>query len=91
MTVKSPLVGVGLGKPGVGEFGDTRDAALACGGLGGVVHLRVVKVAGDGLVLCACALLSLEGAVALDGRLIDIASIKQAENLVKQAEKIAAL
>jgi malyl-CoA/(S)-citramalyl-CoA lyase len=32
-----------------------------------------------------------KGAVALDGRLIDIASIKQAENLVKQAEKIAAL
>ena len=30
------------------------------------------------------------GAVALDGRLIDIASIKQAENLVKQAETIAA-
>ncbi|NQW12593.1 MAG: CoA ester lyase, partial [Alphaproteobacteria bacterium] len=32
-----------------------------------------------------------KGAVALDGRLIDIASIKQAENLVKSAEQIAAL
>ena len=31
-----------------------------------------------------------KGAVALDGRLIDIASIKQAEALVKQAEAIAA-
>ena len=30
------------------------------------------------------------GAVALDGRLIDIASIKQAEVLVKKAEQIAA-
>ncbi|HJN24581.1 MAG TPA: CoA ester lyase, partial [Rhodospirillales bacterium] len=30
------------------------------------------------------------GAVALDGRLIDIASIKQAEVLVKKAEEIAA-
>jgi malyl-CoA/(S)-citramalyl-CoA lyase len=30
-----------------------------------------------------------KGAVALDGRLIDIASIKQAEALVKQAEFIA--
>jgi malyl-CoA/(S)-citramalyl-CoA lyase len=30
------------------------------------------------------------GAVALDGRLIDIASIKQAEVLVKKAELIAA-
>jgi malyl-CoA/(S)-citramalyl-CoA lyase len=30
------------------------------------------------------------GAVSLDGRLIDIASIKQAENLVKKAEQIAA-
>jgi malyl-CoA/(S)-citramalyl-CoA lyase len=32
-----------------------------------------------------------KGAVALDGRLIDIASIKQAENLVKKAEQIAAM
>ena len=31
-----------------------------------------------------------KGAVSLDGRLIDIASIKQAENLVKKAESIAA-
>ncbi len=31
-----------------------------------------------------------KGAVSLDGRLIDIASIKQAENLVKKAELIAA-
>ena len=31
-----------------------------------------------------------KGAVALDGRLIDIASIKQAEVLVKKAEQIAA-
>ena len=31
-----------------------------------------------------------KGAVSLDGRLIDIASIKQAENLVKKAEQIAA-
>ena len=31
-----------------------------------------------------------QGAVALDGRLIDIASIKQAEVLVKKAEEIAA-
>ena len=30
------------------------------------------------------------GAVALDGRLIDIASIKQAEVMVKQADAIAA-
>ena len=30
-----------------------------------------------------------KGAVALDGRLIDIASIKQAENLVQKAEQIA--
>ena len=30
-----------------------------------------------------------KGAVALDGRLIDIASIKQAENLVRKAEQIA--
>ncbi len=30
------------------------------------------------------------GAVALDGRLIDIASIKQAEVMVRQAEAIAA-
>ena len=30
-----------------------------------------------------------KGAVALDGRLIDIASIKQAEVLVKKAEEIA--
>jgi malyl-CoA/(S)-citramalyl-CoA lyase len=29
------------------------------------------------------------GAVALDGRMIDIASIKQAENLVRKAEQIA--
>ncbi len=32
-----------------------------------------------------------KGAVALDGRLIDIASIKQAKNLVDKAERIAAL
>ncbi len=32
-----------------------------------------------------------KGAVALDGRLIDIASIKQAENMVKTAEQIAAM
>jgi malyl-CoA/(S)-citramalyl-CoA lyase len=32
-----------------------------------------------------------KGAVALDGRLIDIASIKQAENLVRTAEQIAAV
>jgi malyl-CoA/(S)-citramalyl-CoA lyase len=32
-----------------------------------------------------------QGAVSLDGRLIDIASIKQAENLVKKAEQIAAV
>jgi malyl-CoA/(S)-citramalyl-CoA lyase len=32
-----------------------------------------------------------KGAVALDGQLIDIASIKQAENLVKKAEQIAAV
>ncbi|MDH3597451.1 MAG: CoA ester lyase, partial [Rhodospirillales bacterium] len=31
-----------------------------------------------------------KGAVALDGRLIDIASIKQAEVLVKKAEQVAA-
>jgi len=31
-----------------------------------------------------------KGAVSLDGRLIDIASIKQAENLVRKAEQIAA-
>ncbi len=31
-----------------------------------------------------------KGAVSLDGRLIDIASIKQAENLVKKAEQVAA-
>jgi len=31
-----------------------------------------------------------KGAVALDGRLIDIASIKQAENLVRKAEQVAA-
>ncbi len=31
------------------------------------------------------------GAVALDGRLIDIASIKQAEVMVRQADVIAAL
>jgi len=31
-----------------------------------------------------------KGAVALDGRLIDIASIKQAEVLVQKAEEIAA-
>ena len=31
-----------------------------------------------------------KGAVSLDGRLIDIASIKQAEVLVKKAEQIAA-
>jgi malyl-CoA/(S)-citramalyl-CoA lyase len=30
------------------------------------------------------------GAVALDGRLIDIASIRQAETLVKKADQIAA-
>jgi malyl-CoA/(S)-citramalyl-CoA lyase len=30
-----------------------------------------------------------KGAVALDGRLIDIASIRQAEALVKQAELVA--
>ncbi len=30
-----------------------------------------------------------KGAVALDGRLIDIASIKQAENLVDKARQIA--
>jgi malyl-CoA/(S)-citramalyl-CoA lyase len=29
-----------------------------------------------------------KGAVALDGRLIDIASIRQAENLVRKAEQI---
>jgi malyl-CoA/(S)-citramalyl-CoA lyase len=31
-----------------------------------------------------------KGAVALDGRLIDIASIKQAEVMVQKAEQIAA-
>jgi len=31
-----------------------------------------------------------KGAVALDGRLIDIASIKQAEVMVKKAEQVAA-
>ena len=31
-----------------------------------------------------------QGAVSLDGRLIDIASIKQAEVMVKKAEQIAA-
>jgi malyl-CoA/(S)-citramalyl-CoA lyase len=31
-----------------------------------------------------------KGAVSLDGRLIDIASIKQAENLVQKAQQIAA-
>ena len=31
-----------------------------------------------------------KGAVSLDGRLIDIASIRQAEVLVKKAEQIAA-
>jgi malyl-CoA/(S)-citramalyl-CoA lyase len=31
-----------------------------------------------------------KGAVSLDGRLIDIASIKQAEAMVKKAEQIAA-
>ena len=30
-----------------------------------------------------------QGAVALDGKLIDIASIRQAEGIVKQAELIA--
>ncbi len=30
-----------------------------------------------------------KGAVSLDGRLIDIASIKQAENLVQKAQQIA--
>ena len=29
-----------------------------------------------------------KGAVSLDGRLIDIASIKQAENMVRMAEQI---
>jgi malyl-CoA/(S)-citramalyl-CoA lyase len=32
-----------------------------------------------------------KGAVALDGRLVDIASIKQARNLVEKAEQIANL
>jgi len=38
----------------------------------------------------AAALEAGKGAVALDGRMIDIASIRQAEALVRQAEAIAA-
>ena len=43
------------------------------------------------LVAMEAAIAEGKGAVALDGRLIDIASIKQAKNLVDKAERIAAL
>jgi malyl-CoA/(S)-citramalyl-CoA lyase len=42
------------------------------------------------LVAMAKAIEEGKGAVALDGRLIDIASVKQAESLVRKAEQIAA-
>ena len=57
--------------------------ATACERLEEIAHARRVLDAMDQ------AMKEGKGAVALDGRLIDIASIKQAENLVSKAREIA--